>query len=64
MIFRVGGNPAGERWEIEHGVVAIIGVLDEDGPFIEREEIDEAVAVDLGDGRVHDHGALQAVWMA
>ena len=46
---------------IDVGRVAVIGVLDEQPVRPERQQIDEAIAVDLGDGRVHHHRARQPV---
>ena len=55
-------DQAGERLaDVEVGAVAIISVLDEDGLGIEGQAIDEAIAADLLDRRIHHDRVGEAV---
>ena len=57
----VGRDRRPQRRPVEHRTVAVVGVLDQQAIGGERQHVDEAEAVALLDGRVHQHRPLEAV---
>lgn len=55
----VAESPRFEPIGRQIATVAIVGILDQNAPFIERQQIDEAVSVMLGNRGVHNDGNVE-----